>query len=131
MTGWIAPGGKLEFLADGVTPALFEEISVGTVTNGSTPKTTTVVPPIETVRGAAFASVEQIVVNAGAAIKKGKKTIYYGTVPAKCPKGGKFPLKTELIFAENGEFDANKVALKPVRVTKEYLAPAPAKCPKK
>jgi hypothetical protein len=131
VTGWIAPGGKLEFLADGVTPALFEEISVGTVTNGSTPKTTTVVPPIETVRGAAFASVEKIVVNAGAAIKKGKKTIYYGTVPAKCPKGGKFPLKTELIFAENGEFDANKVALKPVRVTKEYLAPAPAKCPKK
>ena len=36
-------------------------------------------------------------VKAGAAYKKGGKTIYYGTVPKKCPKGG-FPLKTEMVF---------------------------------
>ncbi len=127
VTGWIAPGGKLEFLADGVGPALFEEISVGTVGGGKNPKTTTVIPPIETVRGAAFASTEKIVVYAGAAIKKGKTTKYYGTVPKKCPKGGSFPVKAELIFAENGEFDQNKVALKPTRVTANYNALCPRK----
>ena len=120
VTGWIAPGGKLEFLADGVTPALFEKISVGTVVNGSTPRTTTTVPLIETVPGAAAASTEKLVVNAGAAIKKGKKTIYYGTVPKKCPKGG-FPVKSELIFAENGE------PSKPVAVTSSYKALCPRK----
>jgi hypothetical protein len=127
VTGWIAPGGKLEFLADGVTPALFEKISVGTVTNGSTPKTTTVVPLIEPIRGAAFASTEKIIVYAGSAIKKGKKTTYYGNVPKTCPKGG-FPVKTELIFAENGEADpATLIATKPVSVSKEYKAPCPRK----
>ncbi len=33
----------------------------------------------------------------GAAYKKGKKTIYYGMMPKKCPKGG-FPVKSELSF---------------------------------
>jgi hypothetical protein len=128
VTGWIAPGGKLEFMADGVTPALFEEISVGTVTgSGSAPKTTTVVPLIETVKGAAFASTEKILVNAGAAIKKGSKTIYYGTVPKTCPKGG-FPVKSEVIFAENGEvMPGTRTATKPVAVTASYKAPCPRK----
>ena len=38
---------------------------------------------------------------AGSAYKKGKKTVYYGRVPKKCPKGG-FPIKTEVIFDEGG-----------------------------
>ena len=39
-------------------------------------------------------------VKAGSAIKKGGKTIYYGTVPEErqCPKGG-FPIKAEFMFA--------------------------------
>jgi hypothetical protein len=120
VTGWFAPGNKLEFLADGVTPALFEKISVGTVVNGSTPKTITAVPLIETVPGAAASSVEKILVKAGSAFKKGKKTIYYGNVPKKCPKGG-FPVRSELIFAENGEVG------KPVTVSSSYKAPCPRK----
>jgi hypothetical protein len=120
LTGWFGPGNKLEFLADGVTPALFEKISVGRVINSNAPKLLSTVPLIETVPGAAAASAEKIVVYAGAAIKKGKKTIYYGTVPKKCPKGG-FPVKSELIFAENGE------PSKPVTVTTPYKAPCPRK----
>ena len=120
ITGWFAPGGKLEFLADGVTPALFEKISVGEVKNGSAPRTVATVPLIETVPGAAAASAEKIVLYGGAAIKKGKRTIYYGTVPTKCPRGG-FPIKSELTFAENGELS------RPVTVTSAYLAPCPRK----
>jgi hypothetical protein len=43
-------------------------------------------------------------------------------VPKKgqCPKGG-FNVKTEVIFAENGEES------KPVTVTKSYKAPCPRK----
>jgi hypothetical protein len=127
VTGWIAPGNKLEFMADGVTPALFEEISAGTIVSGSTPKITTTVPLIETVKGAAFASTEKLVVYAGAAIKKGKKTLYYGTVPKTCPKGG-FPVKSEIIFAENGEvMPGTRTATKPVAVTASYKAPCPRK----
>ena len=48
------------------------------------------VPLVETVPGAPDGSAETINVTAGAAIKKNGKTIYYGTVPKKCPKGG-FP----------------------------------------
>ena len=43
-----------------------------------------------------------IKVKFGSAYKSHGKTIYYGRVPKKCPKGG-FPIKTEVIFAENGE----------------------------
>ena len=48
----------------------------------------------------------------GAAYKRGKRTIYYGTVPKRCPKGG-FPAKLELTFA-SGE-----------TVTTMYKAPCP------
>ena len=48
-------------------------------------------------------STESINLVVGAAYKKGKKTVYYGTVPKKgqCPKGG-FPVKAELTF-QTGE----------------------------
>jgi len=49
------------------------------------------------VPGALDASAEYINVRVGAAYKKGKKTIYYGMMPKKCPKGG-FPVKSELSF---------------------------------
>ena len=55
------------------------------------------VPLVETVPGAPYASVESIKIKVGAAYIKGKKLISYGTVPSKCPKGG-FPAKTELKF---------------------------------
>jgi len=75
---------------------------------------------VPSVPGAPFASVKSIKVKAGSAIKKGGKTVYYGRVPTKCPKGG-FPIKSEIIFAENGD------ETKPVVVTKLYKAPCPRK----
>jgi hypothetical protein len=72
------------------------------------------------VPGAPYASVKTIDVKAGSAIKKGKETIFYGRVPKKCPAGG-FPLKTEVIFAENGEES------KPETVDASYKAPCPRK----
>ncbi|HLH14469.1 MAG TPA: hypothetical protein VKV16_06735, partial [Solirubrobacteraceae bacterium] len=66
------------------------------------------------------ASVKTIKVKAGSAYKSHGKTIYYGRVPKTCPKGG-FPVKTEVIFAENGEES------KPESVTALYKAPCPRK----
>ena len=43
-------------------------------------------------------STESINIKVGAAYKKGKKTVSYGTLPKKCPKGG-FPVKSEMTFA--------------------------------
>ena len=107
--GFFAPGGNLYFFSKGVTPASFEILSPGTVTIGSTPKNNTTVPLVETVPGAADASVEKIVVYAGAAYKKGGKTVYYGTMPKKgsCPKGG-YPVKAELTFANIAALPARR-----------------------
>jgi hypothetical protein len=121
--GFFAPGGGLEFFVKGVSPSLFEFISLGHLTGaggGFGPAIFTTVPLVETLPGAADASVEKIVVYAGAAFKKGKKTTYYGTIPKKCPKGG-FPLKAELTFAENGN------TLTPVTAVATYKVPCPRK----
>ncbi len=85
-------------------------------------KLETIVPLVASVPGAPYASVTSITVKAGSAYTTGrgkhKKTIYYGKVPTKCPKGG-FPMKTEVVFAENGEES------KPESVTETYKAPCP------
>jgi hypothetical protein len=97
---FFAPGGGLEFFAQGTTPVSIEVLSKGNVVGSSPPFGPTViaaVPLVESVPGAPDASVESINVVVGAAYKKGKKTNYYIVVPKKCPKGG-FPLKSELMF---------------------------------
>jgi hypothetical protein len=123
--GFFAPGGGLEFFTKGVSPSLFEFISPSHVSTagggGFGPSLKTTIPLIETLPGAADASTEKIIVYAGAAFKKGGKTTYYGTLPTKCPKGGKFPLKAEVIFAENGDMS------KPETAIATYGAPCPRK----
>jgi len=120
--GFFAPGGNLEFFTKGVTPSLFEFISPSHVTSGSSagfgPALDTKVPLVETLPGAADASTEKITVYGGAAYKKGGKTVYYGTIPKKCPKGG-FPIKAELTFATNGN-EAD-----PETAVATYKAPCP------
>ena len=121
---FFAPGGGLYFFANGHTPASIEITSVGKYVNlnggaGFGPKAVVQVPLVETVPGAPDASVEKIVSRIGAAYKKGKKTVYYGTVPKKCPKGG-FPVKAELTFAGLG-------GLTEQTVTTLYKAPCPRK----
>lgn len=97
---FFAPGGGLVFFIDGVTPVSIEKLAVGKIITSSPPYGPTViseVPLIETVPGALDASAQTISVKVGAAHRQGKKTIYYITVPKKCPKGG-FPLKTVMTF---------------------------------
>jgi len=115
---YFVPGGGLAFYVEGKSPSLIEIVSSGHYANAGGlfgQKLITAVPLVETVPGALYASVESIKVDVGAAIKQGKKTIYYGTVPTKCPKGG-FPLKAELSFLAPTE-----------PVTVSYKLPCPKK----
>jgi hypothetical protein len=123
--GFYAAGGGINFIVLGHTPASIEVVSTGHYTNlagagGFGPEAVVAVPLIQTVPGAADASTERITTKLGSAIKKGKKTLYYGTMPTKCPKHH-LTVKAELTFAENGEES------KPVKVPVTYNAPCPKK----
>jgi hypothetical protein len=114
---FFAPGGGLEFYVNGVTPVSIEILAKGSLTTSAAPygpKFVGEVPLIESVPGALDASAESISVKLGAAYKKGKKTISYGTLPKKCPKGG-FPLKAQLSFLGGATAEAT------------YSAPCPKK----
>jgi hypothetical protein len=121
-------GGGFIFFTEGRSPVSLEILSPGHYKNyvgggGYGPELEVTVPEIASLPGAPFASVKTIKVKAGSAIgpkNNPKKDTYYGRVPKKCPKGG-FPVKTEVIFAENGEES------KPVPVTALYKAPCPKK----
>ena len=115
-----APGGGLEFFTFGHEPAIIEVISKAHFVGASgvySHELIAEVPLVETVPGAQDASVTSISVKVGSAIKKNGKTIYYGRVPQKCPKGG-FPAKAELTFAGLG-------GLTQATVTKNLKVPCP------
>ncbi len=117
------PGGGLEYFADGHTPVALEILTKGRFSHlggidGWGFEEEEEVPLIATVPGAPYASVKSVVAKFGAAIKSHDKTDYYFRLPKTCPKGG-FPLKTEAIFAEDGE------PSKPETVTAFYKAPCP------
>src|ERR1700722_16768179 len=117
-----SPDGGITFFSFGHSPVLLEILSKGNYVSSSglySKEFKAQVPLVETVPGAQDASVEAISVESGSAIKKGGKTIYYGKLPKKCPKGG-FPLKAELTFAGLG-------GLTETTVSKTYKAPCPAK----
>ncbi len=65
------------------------------------PKLTFEIPLVDSVPGALPVSGTELHIKAGAAIRKGGKTYYYGRVPTKCPKGG-FPGKGEVTL-EGGQ----------------------------
>jgi hypothetical protein len=110
-----APGGGLFFLVIGKSPVEFEKISTTTVKSVAAPfgpEFVTSVPLIETVTGAPDASALSISVQVGAAYKKGKTVVSYGTVPKTCPKGG-FPGKAEWTFEPApGVFTSTTTTLK-------------------
>lgn len=127
---FFVPGGGIDFYVAGHTPASIEITSTGKFTafngeGGFGPKAIVQVPLVETVPGAPYASVERIIGKLGAAYRpgKGKKPIYYGRVPKKCPKGG-FPAKAEVTFAEVG-------GLPQQTVTALFKAPCPKVIKKK
>ncbi len=122
-----APGGGIEFFTDGHTPTSLEILSSGRYVSlggagGYGPELITEIPLVSTVPGAPYASVETINVKAGSAYKSHGKAVYYGRVPKKgqCPKGG-FPIKTELIFDEEGAPPPYKKGI----VTETYKSPCP------
>jgi hypothetical protein len=117
-----APGGGLTFFTFGHSPVLLEIISKAHYVNASglySKELIAQIPLVETVPGAQDASVKSISVKVGSAIKKNGKTIYYGRVPKKCPKGG-FPAKAELTFAGLG-------GLTQTTVTNNIKVPCPPK----
>jgi hypothetical protein len=117
-----AVGGGLEFFTYGHEPAVIEVISKANYVNASglfSHELIAQVPLVETVPEAHDASVKSISVKVGSAIRQNGKTIYYGRVPKKCPKGG-FPAKGEFIFA-------GLDGLTQTTVTKSLKVPCPPK----
>jgi hypothetical protein len=97
---FFAPGGALEFFADGKTPVLIEVLGMGHIVSSAPPfgpEFLGEIPPIETVPGALDASEEEGTIGIGAAYRRGGKTISYITLPKKCPRSG-FPVKLEVSF---------------------------------
>jgi hypothetical protein len=124
ISSFYAPGGGFEFFSDGHTPVSLEILSGGRFKNvaggGFGQELEVEVPLVSSVPGAPYASVKTIDVKAGSAYRSHGRTIYYGRVPASCPAGG-FPIKTEVIFAEDGEVS------RPETVSVSYTAPCPRK----
>ncbi len=126
LESFYAPGGGINTIVLGHTPASIEIVSTGTYSHlngggGFGPVAHFKVPEIVSVPGSAAASTEKIVAKLGSAIKKGKKTLYYGTMPKKGECHGHLKVKAELTFAENGN------ELTPETVTTSYNAPCPKK----
>jgi hypothetical protein len=121
VTPFYAPGGGLEFWIEGNTPTKIEKIAKGRWTYPSSgPVINVEVPLIESLPGAPDASAEIIQSKFGGAVKHNGKTIYGGTVPTSCPKGG-FPIKLEVSFLNAGTADAEtKVPCPPSKKKKHH-----------
>jgi hypothetical protein len=128
LQAFFGPGGGLLFFTKGSSPVSLEIVSTGKYVKSSgkfSYELKTLVPAVASVPGAPFASVANIKIKAGAAIKKGKTLISYGTLPKKgeCPKGG-FLIKTEVIFG--GMFGGEREFGIPAKtVTATFKAPCP------
>jgi hypothetical protein len=123
LLSFFRPGGGLEYLANGHTPVQLEVLTKGHYSHpdgidGYGFEEEEEVPLIETVPDGPDASITTITATYGRAIKSHGKTLYYFRVPKTCPKGG-FPLKTEAIFAEDGD------PSKPETVTAFYKLACP------
>ncbi len=104
LQAFFAPGGGLNFYANAAAPISAQIVVPGHYGRAPAPyglMFTTEVPLVDSVPGAPPVSTTSINLKVGAAIKKGKKTYYYGTVPTKCPHGG-FTGKFEATF-QTGE----------------------------
>jgi hypothetical protein len=126
LQAFFGPNGQILFLTKGVTPIALEVIASGVYVNSAPPygpELKTLVPAVPTLPGAPLASVKTIKIKAGAAFKKGKTLISYGTVPKKCPKGG-FPIKTEVTFG--GMFGGEReFGVPPLKAEATFKAPCP------
>lgn len=95
--GFFNSGGGLIFQIVGSTPVSLEEFATLVFANGpSGPIATAAIPLIETLPGADAASAEQFKIKIGAAFKRGKKLVSFGTVPNTCR--GHLTGKAEVTF---------------------------------
>lgn len=121
---FFAPGGGFEFLTEGHSPVSLEIPSTSQLVRsgggGFGPEFSGEVPLVETVPGAPDASVETIDITIGAAIRRHGRTIYYGTVPKTCPRGG-FRAEVDFTFAQGGNPATPETVDVPVR------APCPSR----
>ncbi len=123
LLSFFRPGGGFEYFVVGRSPVWLEVLAHGRFghqagIDGYGFEEEEEIPLIATVPGAPYASVKTITGTFGAAIRSHGKTIYYFRLPKTCPRGG-FPLKSETIFAEDGD------PSKPETVTTFYKAPCP------
>jgi hypothetical protein len=104
LQAFFAPGGGLNFYTNAASPISAQLVVQGHYSRAPAPyglMFTANIPLVESVPGAPPVSTESINLKVGAAIRKGKKTYYYGRVPTTCPRGG-FTGKYEATF-ETGE----------------------------
>jgi len=101
------PGGGGFVFADGHSPVSLEILSSERLvkagdSGGSGPEMSFNVPLVASLPGAPYASIRTIDLEAGSAYRAHDRTIYYARLPRTCPSGG-WPVREEMIFAENGE----------------------------
>ena len=118
LQAFFAPGGGLQFYANAASPISAQLlVAKGSFIKAAPPygmEFSSDVQLVNSVPGAPPVSTESINIKVGAAYKKGKKVVSYGTLPKKCPKGG-LPVKSEITFL-SGE-----------TATALYKAPCPKK----
>jgi hypothetical protein len=126
LTAFFGGPGLLFFVA-GHSPTVIEIVSEGHYVKAAPPfgeELVTLAPAVATVPGAPLASVRTINIKGGAAIKKGKKLISYGTLPKKCKKF--LPVKTVITFG--GKYGGEReFGIEPLKAEAEYHAPCPKK----
>lgn len=107
LQGYFLPNKGIGFWIEGRHPVDIEKSAIGKIEPASGKyglKESVEAPLIVPVPGSHAASAEFIKVRVGAAMKKGKKLISYGTMPKKCPRSGSFPVKAEIKFGvQEGE----------------------------
>lgn len=128
LQGYFLPNKGIGFYIEGRHPVNIEAAAIGSIKPAGGPfglKEAVEAPLIVPVPGSHAASAEFIKVKVGAAMKKGKKLISYGTMPNKCPSSGSFPVKAELTFGvkEGEEGAAGSWPMQTVKVT--TTAPCP------
>ena len=88
LQAFFAPGGGLSFYVAGSSPVSLEFVSAGRYVNSRRPyglELQTQVPAIATVPGAPLASTKTIDIKVGAAIRRGRRLLSYGTMPRALP----------------------------------------------
>ncbi|HEX5308541.1 MAG TPA: hypothetical protein VFW38_05600 [Solirubrobacteraceae bacterium] len=97
---FFAPGGRIAYYAEGISPALIEVLGSGTFANSSPrlgPELSAAVPLVATVPEAPYAVVQSVRLRAGAVYRRGSRLIPFMTLPRHCGKSG-ISIRMEIRF---------------------------------